>query len=165
MFHKSRKTVADITALCGWASTAPAGDFVVYHVGNLGRDRVENPALHQLAETVHLMQECGWVVGSSVPLHLAGFMGTSYGVTRTGRGFLPREVLHQRLTAAEWYALRAVRDRDPDYSAVRAIRDALSCSENHAADLMALLYARGLVRAAEVGKGYELTPDGLRALL
>lgn len=165
MIHKPRKTVASVTALCSWAATAPAGDFVVYHVGNLGRDRAENPELHHLAETVLLLQDCGFVVGSSVPLHLAGFMGTSYGVTRTGRGFVPQEVLHQRLTAAEWYALRAVRDRDPDYSAVRAIRDQLSCSESHAADLMALLFARGLVRAAEVGKGYELTPDGLRALL
>lgn len=165
MIHKPRKTVPDVEALCLWAATAPAGDFVVYHVGNLGRDRAENPDLHHLAETVLLLQECGWVVGSSVPLHLAGFNGVSYGVTRTGRGYVPQAILHRRLTAAQWYALRAVRDRDPDYSAVRAIRDTLSCSEQHAADLMALLYAHGWVRPAEVGKGYELTPDGLRALL
>lgn len=165
MMLKPRKTVPDVPSLCEWAATAPAGDFVVYHVGNLGADRAANPALHQLAETVLLLQETGWVVGSSVPLHLAGFIGTSYGVTRTGRGSAPRSILLNRIPAQHWYALRAVRDRDPDYSAVRAIRDALSCSESHAADLMALLYARGWVRAAEVGKGYELTPDGLRALL
>lgn len=165
MLHKPKKTVADVPSLCEWASLAPAGDFVVYHVGNLGADRAANPALHQLAETVLLLQETGWVVGSSIPLHLAGFMGTSYGVTRTGRGAAPMSVLSNRISAQLWYALRAVRDRDADYSAVRAIRDALSCSENHAADLMALLYAKGWVQAAEVGKGYELTPDGLRALL
>lgn len=165
MFHRTRKTVADVPSLCAWAANAPAGDFVVYHVGNLGTDRATNTALHELAETVLLLQETGWLVGSSVPLHLAGFIGTSYGVTRTGRGFVPQSILHNRITAAEWYALRAVRDRDADYSAVRAIRDALSCSENHAADLMALLYAKGWVQAAKVGKGYELTPEGLRVML
>ena len=41
MIHKPRKTVADTAALCHWAATAPAGDFVVYHVGNLGRDRAD----------------------------------------------------------------------------------------------------------------------------
>lgn len=161
----ARKTVASVNGFCAWASTARAGDFVVYHVGNLGRDRSENPDLHELAETVLLMQRTGWVVGSAVPLHLAGFIGTSYSATRTGAGYCPRGVLNQRISAPHWFALQAVQQRDADYSAARSIRDALSCSDEHASNLLALLFAKGWIQPADVGKGYELTPDGQRVLM
>lgn len=159
-----RKTVADTAHFCQWAAAAPPGDFVVYHIGNLGRDRIGNAALHDLADTVLLLSEAGFVLGAQYPIHLAGIAGASYAATRTGRGWAPQSILHRRITAQTWRALNSVHHRDSWMSAQRAIRDTLSCSDSLAADTLSALYAEGWVTDAP-GKGWCLSPAGLRMLM
>jgi len=159
-----RKTVSDAAALCQWVAAAPAGDFVVYHIGNLVMDRLSNPVLHDLAETVFLLADSGYVIGAQYPIRLAGIMGATYTATRTGRGRAPQSVLHRRITAQTWRALQAVHHRDSWMSAHRGIRDALSCPDDMAADILAHLHASGWVVEASEGKGWVLSPDGIRML-
>lgn len=159
-----RKTVADAAHFCQWAAGAPPGDFVVYHIGNLGKDRIGNPTLHELADTVLLLSESGFVLGAQYPISLAGISGASYAATRTGRGWAPQSILHRRLSAQTWRALYAVHHRDSWMSAQRGIRDTLSCPDDIAADILAHLHASGWVVEASEGKGWVLSPAGIRML-
>ena len=159
-----RKTVATSAAFCAWAAGAPPRDFTVYHIGNLSRDRTSNPALNDLAETVAVLQRTGYVIGSQIPITLPTVTGMSYVATRTGGGWAPQSVLHSRLSAIQFVALCAVRDRDAAQSVTRSIRDALSCQERMSVILFNGLVVKGLVEEAD-GKGWQVSDSGKKMLL
>lgn len=156
--------VASSADLRRWAATAKPRDFVTYHVGLVAQDRASNAALHELAELVRLLQETGWLIGSTRRIALAAVQGFAYFATRTGGGYAPRCILGATMTPREYRAMCAIRDRIGYSSAQRAVRDALSSGEDEAADLLALLYARGWVEAAPE-KGFQVSDTGLAAML
>jgi hypothetical protein len=158
-----RKTVQDARGFCIWAATAPPRDFVIYHIGNLVSDRMVNKAVHDLAETVLLLQETKFVIGSQHPLRLAVLDGWSYVATRTGGGWAPKSLLHSRITATQYRALWALRNRDAAVSATRTIRDALSVPEINAGKILDDLKDRGWMEAATV-KGWQVSIAGMRML-
>jgi len=158
-----RNTVRTAKEFTRWAARAETGQPVTYHIGNLGRDRSESPALHLLAETVLILAECGFVATSQIVMRLPMGSATWYSATRTGRGRAPRAIMFDQADAYAFRALEAMRDRDPSQSAGRAIRDHIGCSEQLALDFLALLWARGWVEPLE-SKGYRLSAEGLRML-
>lgn len=153
--------------LCKWAKEAQPGEFVVYHAGTLSIDRQDDENLNLLADTVHLFQETSFLAATSKRTFLQIMDVWAYTATRTGRGYAPSAVLNQKLTSFEWRALRAIRDRDPDISVTRAIRDALSAAistaDTEANNILDTLRERKLVVEAS-GKGWELSKAGLAAL-
>lgn len=159
-----RKTVADAKSFCTWAAGATAGDFAMYHIGELGRDRLSNPALHELAETVLILCETRYVVSAQHPIRLAHINGWSYIATRARGGWAPRAILHRDLNSTQFRALMAVRHRDAAMSANRAVRDALSCPDGAANDMLTYLHMSGWVEEAP-GKGWNLSAAGLRMLM
>lgn len=159
-----RKTVANSKALCIWAASAAPADFAIYHIGELGRDRITNPVLHELAETVLILSETGFIISTQYPMQLASLTGWSYVATRRRGGWAPRSILNSQITAAQYRALNAVRRRDAAMSAPRAVRDALSCPDDVAADMLAFLHLNGWVEEAP-GKGWAVSPAGLRMLM
>ena len=158
-----RLTVADERQFLMWAARAPSLETVTYHVGNLAADRAKNHNLHLMAEAALLLTETGWLTVSQTPLR-SSLPLTCYFATRTKGGKAPRGVMLWQITAPEYRALRAVRDADPDQSAVRAIRDGLGYSEDIAADYLALLFAKGFVERAD-DRGWQPSSLGLQMLL
>lgn len=159
-----RQTVADTRAFCTWAAGAPPGAVVMYHIGNIGADRIANAILHDLAETVRLLAMSGWVATHQHRISLAAIQGFSYVATRTGIGWAPQSLLHSRIRAAHYIALRAVQSRDPHMSARRAIRDAMSCPDSAAGAMLDVLKAAGWVEEAEI-KGWAVSDAGHQMLL
>lgn len=158
-----RKSVYDVKAFNYWAATAPAGDYVIYHMGNLGLDRANNRTLHELAETVLLLQETGFVVGAKENMNLAGFTGWGYVAHRSGRGWAPQSVMRGDITASQYKALCAIRDGNAYQSSVRVVRDALSIPDGLAADILAYLFAHEWIERDEP-KGWKLSPAGIALL-
>jgi hypothetical protein len=159
-----RATAADARELCAWARQAKAGDRCVYHIGNLVADRSAFPALHQLAETVLLLQETGWLVGAQQRIRLPTVDGWSYACVRTGSGRAPRAVLAGTITATHYRAMEAIRARAAAVSVTRAVRDALSVSDDTAAELVSTMRRKGWVIEQPV-KGWELSPAGTKLLV
>ncbi|WP_395542726.1 hypothetical protein [Neotabrizicola sp. sgz301269] len=147
-----------------WAANARPRDFVTYHIGNVARDRAESQILHDLAELVLLLQETGFIIGSTKRVELAAVQGFVYFATRTGAGYAPHCIIRGTISCREFRALQAIRDRVGYSSAQRSVRDALSCADAEAADLLALLYARKWVEDAPE-KGFQLSETGLAAML
>lgn len=163
-----RNTVWDIASLCRWARGAMPGDWCVYHIGNLARDRAHNAGLNDLAETVLLLCETGHLTASAHRVRLPLAQGWTYTARRTERAHMPRALVQQKVTAVQYRALQALRDRDPDTSATRAIRNAISAtagnSDRIAAAVLDQIKVSGFVAPAE-GKGWELTQEGRAALM
>jgi hypothetical protein len=159
-----RSTVHDTPSFCRWVARARARDTVVYHIGNLGPDRLESDPLHQLAETILLLQETGYIVGAQHRTRIATIDGWTYLATRTGGGWAPGSVLSGRIDAMLFRALAAIRDRDADISAGRAVRNALSIPDNAANSILERLKAQQWVEPAPI-KGWQLSTAGHRLLL
>ena len=157
-------TVRDLTR---WAKTATTGEFCIYHAGELNVDRHRDQNINTLADTVLLFNETGLVSLSQRRTYLNIEDVWSYHATRTTGGYAPQAILDGKLTSFEWRALKAVRDRDADISATRAIRDALSfvlpSSDKAANEILEALKARRFVVEAP-GKGWDLSKAGLGAL-
>lgn len=158
-----RSTVRNAKELTRWAARAETGQSVTYHIGNLGRDRVESPVLHLLAETVMVFAEHQFISTSQVIMRLPMGSATWYSATRTGRGRAPRSIMFDQCDAFAFRALEAMRDRDQAQSASRAIRDHMGCPEQLALDFLALLWARKWIEPAG-NKGWQLSPEGQRML-
>lgn len=159
-----RNTVHDTPSFCRWVARARARDTVIYHIGNLGTERAENPGLNMLAETVLILQETGFIVGARHRTQVPTIDGWTYLATRTGAGWAPASILRGRIDAILYRALAAVRDRDADFSAARAIRNALSIPDPAANAFLDRLKARNLIEPASQ-KGWQLSAAGHRLLL
>jgi hypothetical protein len=158
-----RQTVRNSKEFIRWACAAERGDSVTYHIGNLASDRADAAVLHQLAETVMILMETGYVTIQQVTMRLPINSPTWYSVVRTGTGWAPRSIIFEDCEPTTYRALQALKIRDADQSAARAVRDAIGCPESLALDLLALLYARKWIEPAEP-KGWQLSGDGLRML-
>lgn len=160
-------TVGSTGDLCKWAGSACRGEFVIYHAGSLTLDRTTDQSLNQLADTIHILQETGFVTASQKRFHLQITDVWAYIATRTGRGYAPSGLLSRKITSFEWRALKAVRDRDADISVTRAIRDAVSStlisSDDLATEIFDTILAKKLIAEAP-GKGWTLSQSGLRAM-
>lgn len=159
-----RHTVRDTTAFCRWVVRARARDTVVYHIGNLGHDRAENPDLNMLAETVLLLQETGYVVGSQHRTRVPTIDGWTYFATRTGAGWAPVSVTRGRIDTINYRALASVRSRDLASSAARAIRNTLSIPDAAANVILEHLKEREWIEPAPQ-KGWQVSTAGHRMLL
>lgn len=158
-----RKSVFDTKAFRHWAATAPANDFVIYHMGNLGIDRANNRTLHDLAETVLLLQETDYVIGTKESVNLAGFSGWAYIAVRSPRGWAPQSVMRGDITASQYKALCAIRDGSAYQSSVRVVRDALAVSDGLAADTLAYFYAHDWIERDDP-KGWRLSSAAVALL-
>ena len=158
-----RNTVRNAAEFIRWAARAEAGQPVTYHIGNLGRDRAESPALHVLAETVLILSEAGFVATSQIVMRLPLGSAVWYSAARTGRGRAPRAIMSGSCDAHEYRALEAVKARDGFRSISRAIRDHMGCPETVAQQYVGVLTARGWVEPVEP-RGYRLSAEGQRML-
>lgn len=158
-----RQQVASVPELIAWARAAQPRDTVTYHMGRLVTDRATNFVLHELAETIGLLQETSWLVCRQVAFQLAAVSGYHYLAIRTGGGWMPRAIAELRIDAALYRALSALRDRDAAMSATRSVRDHLSVSDPLALDVMTRLFALGLIEESP-GRGWQLTANGARML-
>lgn len=159
-----RPTVSGAAEFLKWAASSTRGETVTYHVGNLGADRTKHYGVHLVAEAALLLNETGWVSATQVPLRTSGASLSTYFAQRTGKGTAPTAILMQQITAPEFRALRVVRDRGHDMSAVRAIRDTLGYSEDVAADYLMLLLARRFIEPG-AERGWQLSSLGYKMLL
>lgn len=160
-------TVGSSAELMRWAVTAYKGEFVVYHAGSLVLDRISDPVLNQMADTVHVLQETGFISASAKRMYLQIMDVWAYIATRTGSGYAPAGLVSRKINSSEWRSLKAIRDRDADISAIRAIRDAVSSnmtsSDEVATEIFEGLRAKKLITEAP-GKGWTLTQTGIRAM-
>ncbi len=162
-----RHVVWDVPSLCRWLRTAVEADWCVYHSGNLAYDRARDTALNALSDLVLLLSETDYLRTTQRRQFLFITDVWVYVAHRTGYGHAPKSLLTGKLTAPEFRALRAVRDRDADISASRAIRDALSASMTSSDDLAGAMFERLKERkwvTEAKGKGWELSADGLRII-
>lgn len=160
-------TVGNSTDFLKWAKTACKGEFVVYHAGSLVLDRIHDQTLNQLADTVHVFQETGFISASAKRMFLQIMDVWAYTAHRTGHGYAPTGMITRKINSSEWRSLQAIRDRDADISAIRAIRDAVSSnmtsSDEVATEIFEGLRAKKLITEAP-GKGWTLTQTGIRAM-
>lgn len=161
--------VASVPEFIKWLKAAMPNEICLYHTGDIGVDRKKLTLtyINDLADTAMLLSETGYVILSQSRYYLPTHDGWAYHAQRTGRGYAPKAIMDGKLTSFEWRALRALRDRDADISATRAVRDALSfamsSSDQSAEALLQALKARRLVQEAP-GKGWELSKLGVGAL-
>jgi hypothetical protein len=159
--------IFDSAGFCKWLKSALPGELRIYHAGNLGVDRVDDQELNVLADLVLLMTELGAVTTTQYRQYLNIIDVWVYVAVRRRGGLLPKAIVNRSLTSIEYRALRAIRDRDADISAARAIRDALSStltsSDVEAHRILEGLKARNFVEEAP-GKGWQLSAPGLRVM-
>ncbi len=162
-------TVASVADLAAWARAAIAGNRCVYHMGSLARDRRASETVNALADTALLLFETRYLrlQQRRLPLSIEDEDRWCYLAIRATAGYAPRAIIALRITSFEWRALRALRDRDADISATRAVRDALGYSSPASFDvarsMLELLRERELICPAP-GKGWALSSAGLEAL-
>lgn len=163
-------TVASVADLASWSRTAFAGNRCAYHVGSLARDRRASEVVNALADTALLLFETRYLrlQQRRLPLSVPEEGLWTYLAIRSAAGYAPRAIIALRISSFEWRALRALRDRDADVSATRAVRDALAYSSPASFDvarsMLELLRDRDMICPAP-GKGWALSKTGLEALL
>lgn len=157
----------DTRAFCAWFKGARPGDTCVYHAGNLAHDRTTDSDLADLADTVMLLNNLQAVKLRQFRQYLAIIDLWCYVAVKAAGGFAPRSIIDMRLTAQDYRALVAVRDRAADISVTRAIRDALSASmaspEDGSVAIFNRLKNRKLIEEAP-GKGWQVSPAGVKAM-
>lgn len=162
-----RHIVGTVRELSRWCKTAAVGEGVIYHAGEISVDRRKDDNINALADTVLLLAETGFVSCTQRRQYLYVEDVWAYWAIRARDGYAPRALIDGKLTSFEWRALKALRDRDADISATRAVRDALSfamsSSDQSAEALLQGLKARRLVEEAP-GKGWQLSKLGVGAL-
>lgn len=164
MTVNARSTVSSTRALLDWAATAPAGETVTYHVGALSVDRANSRDLARMADTVMILQSTGWLLATQTQMRFAVGPLAAYHATRTGRGHAPHGLVKGTITASEWLALFAVKDKAATTSAQRAIRDHVQCGEDMASLLLHNLVGRGLLARDDGKQGYVPTEVGAKML-
>ena len=162
-----RHVVLNVANLCRWLKTAVEGDWCVYHSGNLAYDRMRDESLNLLSDMVLLLTETDYLRTTQRRQYLFITDVWVYVAHRTASGHAPKALLTGKMTSIEYRALRAVRDRDADISASRAIRDALSAtmssSDALAASMFDTIRDRGWISEAK-GRGWEISQAGLRIM-
>lgn len=163
-------TVGTVAAMAAWARVAPKGAICVYHQGALARDRHTDPDINALADTALLLNETRFLRLQQRRLVLDVPEGDIwlYWAVRSATGYAPGAIIALRLTSFEWRALKALRDRDSDISATRAVRNALAyataSSFDTARSMLEGLKERQLVEPAP-NNGWRLSRIGLQALV
>ena len=165
--NTSTNIAYDTKGFCRWLKSAKEGQTCVYHAGNLSLDRSLDPFLNELADTVMLVQETGGIITKQWRQYLPITDLWCYVAIRTRNGFVPKSIQSQKITALDYRAMRAIRDRDADISASRAIRDAISASwsssDTFAKQILTALKDQGFLEEAP-GKGWQLSAAGLRMM-
>lgn len=135
----------DAKGLRRWIKTALPGEPKIYHAGLLSADRVKNPVLDELAQTIAVLQETRFLAASQYRQATPIRDVWVYVVTRTGHGYAPNGLITGKISAREYSAIYAIINRDPDISVARAIRDACNISDTEANAILARMRARNLV--------------------
>lgn len=161
--------IAQPADLRGWLEDSEPKDACLYHIGFLSRDRRKSPPLNLIAEAVRIMADAGALSLRADRIRLPALSAWAYVATRETRRVRPASLATGVIAPFEYRALQAVRDRDVDVSAERAIRNALSpivgrSSDGDATDMLEVLKRRQFIQPAH-GKGYELTQEGRSALM
>lgn len=152
--------VTSAEGLRSWARSADYGDWCIYHEGNLGRDRIANLDLHERAELLMILAQNGFVNLHQAPPPFADSGVLCYMAIRTGQRYAPRSLLNGAITANHFSALLAVRDREVQQSASRAIREKLAIPDNAAVAVLNALEGLGLVERMPMKGGWVLTDEG-----
>jgi hypothetical protein len=144
-----------------WMFSAPQGDRCLYHIGQMLTDQEDRPHLKFLGDYAALMSEFGAVVITQRRVD-AGM----YQYFAARREFklrsLPKAVATGEIPVRLFLSLRAVNDRSSDVSARRAIRDALSCSEDESQEMLEEMMKTGLVKK---GRPPKITDAGKAVLI
>lgn len=151
----------DYLGLLNWVFQASHRAGVAYHVGQIAVDQSESVTVRSLGEYAQVM--AGFGVVALVQRRVAPSV-YAYLAIRTERpvAAIPKAVALREVTARQWLAAHAVRDRLPHVSAKRAIRDRLSCSEQESGAIMADLL---MLNVLQDGRPITLTPYGMAMTL
>jgi len=155
-----RATVEDLPHFLRWCRGAKTSDVCIYHIGMIAIDRRDSPALCNIADTVGLLSETGYIFGGQHIVQLPAGRQIAYTATRTGCGYAPRAILSDMILARDYNALRAIKHRPADLSATRALRNGINLSEDAAASLLRDLGRRKLIERGHNG-AWVLTDDAL----
>lgn len=124
-------------------------------------DQEDRPFLRDLGEYALLMSDFRAVIliqkrrDEGVYMYLA--TRTEFPIRR-----VPQAVATGEIGVKEFLTLKAVAERSPDKSARRAVRDALSCSEEYSQFMLEAMVKQGLI---EDGRPPLITRSGRRLLL
>lgn len=148
-----------------WFRGAAPGELCFYHSGSLAQDREKDSELMELADLIAIIHDGGAISLRQFRTSLPITDVWTYVAVRSRGGHAPASVLAGTLTPVEYRALRAIRDRDADISATRAIRDATSRSSSDvgAAIVLDALKRRSLIEPAP-GRGWQVSNAGYLAL-
>lgn len=147
-----------------WMFTASPGERCIYHTGQMLIDQETRPFLKDLGNYAVLMADFGAV---RIAQKRAGDGIFQYFASRTetGTGTLPRSVTLGEVNVRTYKVLAAIHNRETRVSARKAIRDAITSTEDEAVAIFDQLVASGVVNKGKPpGQGPYLEKIGLDAL-
>lgn len=144
-----------------WLFTAEPGERVIYWSGHMRADQRRYPHLRELGDYAALMAELGAI--SLTQKRKDALVYQYFAVRSELRATsLPKAVSTGQIEVDVFRALRAVGDRDAGKSVTRAIRDALSASEDDSQAMLTRLIAEGWVTP---GRPPTITEAGKAVLI
>jgi hypothetical protein len=147
-----QSTVGTIEEFLTWCRASKYQDVCIYHIGQIGADRATSPDLNNIALTVQILTETGYIVPGQHPLSLASGRSTAYTATRTKGQFAPRAIMDGKLSATDYSLLKIIKHRQAGMSAVRAIRDGMGISDSASINMMRYLQRKKMIeRSASMG--------------
>lgn len=162
--HKS--TVASAAAFRTWLRGAEPDDWCVWHIGDgIARERRANPKLDELVDCVRVFGDLGAVTQVCQRVKLAVGPRSMFVAIRTRSRLPPRALLIAEIKPLEFFALRALDDRDRNsrMGAPRVLRDTIALPEDKGRTMLESLLTRGLVERDQFG-GWQVT-DAAREII
>ncbi|MEM6623907.1 MAG: hypothetical protein AAF674_16895 [Pseudomonadota bacterium] len=145
-----------------WCQAARQNDLCQYHEGVVGRDRVNDPTLDEIADIAHLLSQTRYLRLSQ--MRVPGLTDDRcYLAIRTGTGFAPIAVLTGEMKARHHMALNVLAHREPSLSAARALRAGLGIQEVIAQGIIRDLNSAGLLEEAP-SRGWNVTDKARRLM-
>lgn len=157
-----RSAAASAADFRQWLRAAQPDDWCIWHVGDtIAIERRQSTKLDELATAVRVFSDLGAINQTTQRMTLAVGPRTVYSATRTRGRRPPAALLMGEIKPVEFYALRALADRDVNSrcGAPRILRDAIAMPEGKARVLLETLAYRGLVARDQIG-GWDITPQG-----
>lgn len=149
-----------ITQCARFVLSSKRDERLIYHSGDLATDSTTDARVRDKTAYINLTAQLGLV---GLRQERVGEHWSNYVAVRSDMPIkaAPSRVLHLDLTVEQWRALHAMVERQAHVSVQRAMRSALQCSNEHAAELL-----RNMIRDGWISHGRppELTDLG-RAML
>lgn len=147
-----------------WMFSAAAGERCLYHSGQMLADQDGRPDLKHLGRYVVLMTDLGAVriIQKRADENLYQYFASRTDMPARN---LPRSVALGDVSVATYKVLSAIHMRERRVSVKKAIRDAITITEEEAAEILDRMIAAGIVNPGTPrGRGPYLERIGLEAL-